>query len=130
MSSQMIKLYTGTGTAVKQVSGCKPKLTLTISSSGTNTAMTEDCLVEAHRTPGGMVSVRFSDERSGIVNLRKLGVDQSRLRMETVRASPWGSAIEITDNAGHVIHIDSAIARAYIDPEFAAKLQRRISELG
>jgi len=89
-----------------------------------------DRLIAARSMPDGSILVRFADQRTGRVDLTQLGISTDSLKPETVRASSWGSAVEVTDNSGHTIHIDSAVLRAHIDPDYATWLQRAISELG
>jgi len=83
-------------------------------------------LIGASPLPDGRIRVRFADQFEGIVNLADLELDLALLKMETVRASSWGSAAEVDDLNMRPVHIDSSVLRAHIDPNFAADLQKAI----
>jgi hypothetical protein len=90
--------------------------------------MSQDYLVEAHRVSGALIALRFEDGHTGTINLTDLGIDPSSLRLDTVRASSWGSALEVEDLSGETVHIDSAVLRAYSDPQYARQLEQDIRE--
>ena len=73
------------------------------------------------------VFLRFSDGREATIDLERLGIDTSRLRLNT-RASSWGSAVETRDRLGKTVHIDSALLRSYCDPKYAAELRQAIAD--
>jgi hypothetical protein len=77
---------------------------------------------------GSKVSLRFSDGFFSTVDLARLGIDATKLKMATARAS-WGSAVEVEAAKGKAIHIDSAVLRAQCDPKYAAELAQAIADL-
>jgi hypothetical protein len=85
-------------------------------------------LALAFSVGGTKVSLRFADGFICTIDLTRLGIDTTKLRMDTARAS-WGSAVEIETTRGKTIHIDSSVLRAYCDPVFAAKLAQVIAAL-
>jgi hypothetical protein len=87
-------------------------------------------LIAASWKGNGKIFVQFADNCRGFVDLAQLGIEVAGLRTGTIRASSWGNAAEVTDNTGHVVHIDSSVLRAHIDSDYAAKLERDISSLG
>ncbi len=91
--------------------------------------VTPDQLSVACFIGGSKISLRFADNFICTLDLAQLGIDASKLKLETAHAS-WGSAIEVEDVGGKAIHIDSAVLRAYCDPQFAAELKESIAEAG
>jgi hypothetical protein len=83
----------------------------------------------AQHAENGRVSLRFADGYRGTVDLAELGMDPAALRLESVRASSWGSAVEVEDRQGKTIHIDSAVLRARCDRQYAMKLREAIAAL-
>jgi hypothetical protein len=88
-----------------------------------------DHLALARHDSGTNLFLRFSDGQTAIVDFAKLGIDTSRLRMDTASASAEGSAVEIKDRRGKMVHIDSAVLRAHCDPKYAAELRQAIAEV-
>jgi len=75
------------------------------------------------------LKLTFRDGLVGVVNLNEFGFEAGKLLLSTARASVRGSAAEIQDPSGHVIHIDSTVLRAKLDPRFAAGLLTAIQNL-
>jgi hypothetical protein len=88
-----------------------------------------DFLTSACFAGGTKVLVCFSDRLSRVIDLTELGIDTSWLRLDTVRHSSEGSALEVTDKDGETIHIDSAVLRSHCDPKYAAELQQAIADI-
>ena len=86
-------------------------------------------LVFAGHAGGPNVRLRFADGRSATVNLAGIEINVSRLRLNTVRHSPDGSAMEVRDKRGRTIHIDSAVLRSQCDLGYAAELRQAIADL-
>ena len=95
--------------------------------SPSNGAGAPDHVISANYTGDNLVSLRFSDGFTAVVDLARLGLDLQSLRLYTICASSWGSSIEVEDVEGETVHIDSAVLRAYSDPNFAAHLERSIA---
>jgi hypothetical protein len=72
--------------------------------------------------------LQFSDGLTATVDLSRVGVNTSGLRLGSARASSWGSALEVEDARGNTVHIDSAVLRAYCDPQYAAALRQAIAD--
>jgi hypothetical protein len=89
-----------------------------------------DQLKSASHEKNGEIALTFADGHSGRVNLSDLGIDWRRLRMNTIRASLWGSAAEVKDANGKTFDIDSSVLRAWIDPDYAADLEDKLKSLG
>lgn len=83
-------------------------------------------LASVRHLGGAVLSLRFSDGYTGRVDLSRLGMDVTMLRLDTARVS-WGSAVEVDDTRGETVHIDSAVLRAYCDPQYAAQLEAAIA---
>jgi hypothetical protein len=75
------------------------------------------------------VSLRFFDGLTAMLDLVRLGIDISGLKLGTVRVSSLGSAIEVEDLRGKTIDIDSAVLRSYCDPAYATELRKAIAEV-
>jgi len=89
-----------------------------------------DHLEEARFVSRRRISLRFGDGKTGTVNLSQHGIDITQLDLETCRASEWGSSAEIETIDGETYDIDSSVLRAWIDPAYAAELEKSINELG
>ena len=88
-----------------------------------------DHLAFARHAGAMRILLRFSDGCKATVDLADLKIDTRRLKLDTAKASSWGSALEIKDRQGKVVHIDSAVLRSSCDPYFAAELRRSIAEV-
>jgi len=116
-------------------SGRWPTFTLTISKSGLSSNdptipnPAKDHLLSVYQAGNSRVYVRFLDGFVGEIDLSELGLDTSRLRIGTIRASSWGGAAEVEDLAWHTVNIDSSVLRAQVDPQYAALLNEAIAEL-
>jgi hypothetical protein len=88
-----------------------------------------DHLALACHVGGTRIALKFSDGFLATIDLARLGIPTSGLRLETARAS-WGSAVEIRRAGGGAMHVDSAVLRASLDPKFAEQLKREIAALG
>ena len=84
-------------------------------------------LTYARHVSGSRLSLRFADGLVATLDLAKLGIDASSLRLATAQASSWGSAVEVEDQRGKAVHIDSAVLRSYCDPKYAAVLRQAIA---
>jgi predicted RNase H-like HicB family nuclease len=73
------------------------------------------------------ILIQFADGLTAKVNLEVLGLDLARLRVFTAKVFPGGTAIEIDDVDGEPVLIDSAAARAQVDPQYAAELDRVVT---
>lgn len=89
-----------------------------------------DQLIGAHFVSPDRIFLHFADDFSGHIKVTDLGINHRLLKLPSAVASSWGSALEITDRKGHVVHIDSAVLRADLDPHFAEELEREIAEFG
>jgi hypothetical protein len=89
----------------------------------------KDYLLSVHMTGGSHIALRFLDGKVGELDLADLGLDTSKLRIGTIKASSWGGAAEVEDRNWHTIHIDSSVLRAHIDPQYAALLKEAIADL-
>lgn len=89
----------------------------------------KDHLLSARLTKSKTVRLRFLDGLVGEVGFDALGLDTRKLRVHTVRASSWGGSAQVRDTSGHVVHIDSSVLRALIDPDYAVMLRRAIADL-
>jgi hypothetical protein len=87
-----------------------------------------DHLAFARHDGRANIFLHFSDGHAAKVDLTSLGIDVSRLNMNTAGASAEGSAVEIADANGKTVHIDSAVLRSYCDPRFAAELRQAIAD--
>lgn len=88
----------------------------------------KDHLTHAKYAGNGKVALQFADGLFAGVDLAELDIDTSMIKPESMRAS-WGSAVEIDTTDGDTFHIDSAVLRAYCDPEYAEELEKSIQEL-
>jgi hypothetical protein len=86
-----------------------------------------DQLTAASHASVTAVFLQFTDGHKATIDLVDLGIDVSNLRLPTVRASSWGSAVEVEDATGKTVHIDSALLRAYSDPQYAKQLGEAIA---
>jgi hypothetical protein len=91
--------------------------------------VSQEQLTIAQHVGGPVVSLQFADGYTGTVNLADLGIDAAALRLGTVRASSWGSAVEVEDARGETVQIDSAVLRAYCDSHYARQLGQAIADL-
>lgn len=85
-------------------------------------------LTYARYVSGLRLLLRFADGLAVTLDLARLGIDAGSLRLATAHASSWGSAVEVEDQRGKVVHIDSAVLRSYCDPKYAAVLRRAIAD--
>jgi hypothetical protein len=88
-----------------------------------------DHLAFARHDGGTSVFLYFSDGHTVTVDLERLGIETSRLRMGTASASAQGSAVEVRDKGGKTVHIDSAVLRSFCDPKYAAELRQAIADV-
>jgi hypothetical protein len=88
-----------------------------------------DHLTFAQHAKGTSVSLCFSDGCTATVDLATLGINTSRWKLKTARASSDGDAVEVKDNRGKTVHIDSAVLRSHCDPKYAAELRKAIADL-
>ena len=88
-----------------------------------------ESLMYARHARGSRISLRFSDGLAVTLDLATLGIDTSELRLATAHPSSWGSAVEVEDQRGKTVHIDSAVLRSYCDPKYAAELRQAIADL-
>jgi len=93
------------------------------------TELPTEHLASAQHVGKTKVLLRFSDGHRATVDLAKLDIDTSLLKLDTMRASSWGSAAEVEDANGHTIHLDSAVLRSHCDSRYAAELRKAIAEL-
>jgi hypothetical protein len=137
--TQLLEASTASRLANQQLKYRKSRGSVSItkqSSSSASSASTvlpqkvsPDGLIDARRTSGAEVTLKFEDGHTGTVDLADLGIDTTALRLETVHASSWGSAIEVKDVRGKTVHIDSAVLRAYSDPKYARQLEQDIADV-
>jgi hypothetical protein len=86
-------------------------------------------IVRARHAGGTEAAMRFADGHEGRVDLTDLGLDVATLRLETMRETSWGGAVELETTEGESITLDAAVLRAYCDPEYANQLAQAIAEL-
>jgi len=90
---------------------------------------TTDHIASARHINGTVISLLFWDGFVATVDLAELQIDTTALNLESARASSWGSAVEVRDTRGKIVHIDSAVLRAYCDPPYAAQLEQEIADI-
>jgi len=86
--------------------------------------LSPDFLSAAQLVPKDVVALRFGDGLSGQIKLSQLKLDRlgRHLLPETVRASCDGDSLQIDDETGHTVDVDTDVLRCLLDKTRARQL--------
>jgi antitoxin (DNA-binding transcriptional repressor) of toxin-antitoxin stability system len=73
--------------------------------------------------------LRFADGLEGTWTFEQLDLDMANMKLDTVRASDAGTHVEVQDDWGEDVQLDSSSLRYLVDPKYAADVESRLNVL-
>lgn len=86
-------------------------------------------LTEAKFVHPSKMELTFADGVKVLRKFAELEIDATELRLDTIRASKAGNALEVRTLNNRRVYLDSATIRALVDPVYAEEMRQAFLKL-